>query len=199
MCKDIAIENLTVRLNEATIIDNLSLKLSGRSVCLFGKSGCGKTTLLNVLAGLVKPEHGHVSGMPAKVAYLFQEDRLLPWVSAVENVNCVLGEGNKALAEEWLLKVGLLPGDIGKLPRQLSGGMKRRVALARALAFGGDILLIDEPFRGQDEKRRQELMEVLRQHTAGRRMIMVTHDMEEAKRLCDNIVQFEGPPLEVIG
>lgn len=200
MWNSIGIHNLTVRRGGNLIIDDLSLELRGRAVCLFGPSGCGKTTLLNTLAGLIQPEAGSITGMPERVAYLFQEDRLLPWVSALENVQAVAkgsaGAVPELSAEEWLLKMGLQRADLSKLPGQLSGGMKRRVALARALAFGGDIMLMDEPFRGQDDKRRQELMDILRQHTADMRLVMVTHDIAEAEQLCDDIVQM---PLAVIG
>lgn len=200
----ISIRGLTVGMGGADIMRGLDLDLAGASVCLFGKSGCGKSTLLNVLAGLVEPDAGSIDGRPCRdyskgtrIAYLFQEDRLLPWVDALENVRAA-AHTDAETARRWLLDMGLQPGDLSKLPGQLSGGMKRRVAIARALAYGGDLLLLDEPFRGLDEARRAELMGILKDMLAGRRMILVTHDMHEARSLCGQIIMLDGPPLKVV-
>ena len=135
------------------VLEQLCLELPGKgTVCLFGPSGCGKTTLFNCIAGLEKLDSGAILGMEGRrVAYMFQEDRLLPWINARENVEVVLRHPDEKQAQKWLEAVGL-GEDGGKRPSELSGGMRQRVALARALAFGGDVILLDEPFRALDPK-----------------------------------------------
>ncbi|MDL2233225.1 ABC transporter ATP-binding protein [Ruminococcaceae bacterium OttesenSCG-928-L11] len=172
-------------------------------VALLGTSGCGKTTLLRQLCGLEQPDRGDITIPSAsKLSYIFQEDRLLPALTARDNIAAVLNcniRAAEALAEQWLERVGLA-GEGGKYPAQLSGGMKRRVAMARALAYGGNILLLDEPFKGLDLQTKQEMQNlVLKGHDARSRLnILVTHDVEEALYLADRILILDGPPLTII-
>lgn len=181
------------------VLDRFSLSFppSG-TVCLFGPSGCGKTTLLNCIAGLERLDSGSVSGARGlKISYLFQEDRLLPWCTAEENVAAaVRGRGQDA-AREWLRLVGL-GNEGGKYPAELSGGMRRRVAAARSLVFGGDLYLLDEPFRGLDARRREELAVLFEKNTPGKLTLLVTHDRTEAERLADVTLVLDGPPLRVV-
>jgi ABC-type nitrate/sulfonate/bicarbonate transport system ATPase subunit len=142
------------------VFENFSLELPDKGVtALAGASGCGKTTLLRLLAGLEKPDSGEISGNPApqEIAFMFQENRLLPGLTAAQQIQLVLPQGESAL--DYLAMVGLRD-DAASLPRELSGGMQRRVALARALAYarGKKLLLLDEPFAGIDSARVRELM-----------------------------------------
>lgn len=146
-------------------------------VCLFGPSGCGKTTLLKILCGLRKPQKGQLAGLPQKPAVVFQEDRLLPWYTAEENVEFV---GKNAL--QWLQFVGL-EKEAKLYPKELSGGMQRRVALARAFSMEYDTLLLDEPFTGLDEESIKKIAEHIREVSKNTLVVLVTHKKEEADLL----------------
>lgn len=181
------------------VLEQLCLELPEKgTVCLFGPSGCGKTTLFNCIAGLEKLDSGAILGMEGRrVAYMFQEDRLLPWINARENVEVVLRHSDEKQAQKWLEAVGL--GEDGdKRPSELSGGMRQRVALARALAFGGDVILLDEPFRALDPKTRLCMETLVQEHSREALKLLVTHDREEAQFLADQILYLEGPPLRIV-
>ncbi len=181
------------------VLEQLCLELPEKgTVCLFGPSGCGKTTLFNCIAGLEKLDSGAILGMEGRrVAYMFQEDRLLPWINARENVEVVLRHSDEKQAQKWLEAVGL--GEDGdKCPSELSGGMRQRVALARALAFGGDVILLDEPFRALDPKTRLRMETLVQEHSREALKLLVTHDREEAQFLADQILYLEGPPLRIV-
>ena len=161
---------------------SLTFPSSGR-VALMGESGSGKTTLLRLLAGLIKPENGTITGIEnQKITFLFQEDRLLPWRSALENA--ALGS-SKEKAAQWLKKLEI--EDPSLLPSALSGGMQRRVALARALAFEGSILLMDEPFKGLDEELRSRVINLVRD--AAPLIIFTTHDEQEAVEMGASVIR----------
>lgn len=181
------------------VLEQLCLELPEKgTVCLFGPSGCGKTTLFNCIAGLEKLDSGAILGMEGRrVAYMFQEDRLLPWINARENVEVVLRHSDEKQAQKWLEAVGL--GEDGdKRPSELSGGMRQRVALARALAFGGDVILLDEPFRALDPKTRLRMETLVQEHSREALKLLVTHDREEAQFLADQILYLEGTPLRIV-
>ena len=161
-------------------------------VCLWGPSGCGKTTLLRLLAGLEKPAAGRVVGVD-RVSMVFQEDRLLPWLSALENVT--LTGTAVATAREMLLKLGLTEEEMLALPRHLSGGQQRRVALARALAADSDLLLLDEPFNGLDEDTWQNVVPLIAAYAATRPVVLVTHVRQQAEALGACILPLTGTPL----
>lgn len=184
----------------------------GQFVCLVGPSGCGKTTLLKVVAGLVNPTSGEVALDGAgrlRLGYVFQEPRLLPWATALENVTLPLIDGRYALASreealragaEWLDRVGLA-GFADHFPDQLSGGMRQRVALARAFAIRPDLLLMDEPFGSLDEltarRMRQDLAAMWA--SSGATVLFVTHNATEAAFLADRIVVLSPRPGRVVG
>lgn len=136
------------------IFNDLSLVFPQKgAIALMGPSGYGKTTLLRLAAGLIKPESGRIKGLEGKkISFLFQEDRLLPWLTAQKNVALASDEEKAAC---WLEQMEI--ENAAQYPREMSGGMQRRVALARAMAFGGDILLLDEPFKGLDEGLRARI------------------------------------------
>ena len=190
-------EHLCVRYGEQMVLADFSLSLPETgTVALMGPTGCGKTTLLRVLSGLLEPQSGRVCGLAGKrVAVLFQEDRLLPWLSARDNVAAVLEKGETARAEQALRDVGLPENAFGKRPAELSGGMRRRVALARLLAYGGDVWLLDEPFKGLDADSRARVMQTIQRAGQGKLMVLVTHEKAEAQALSERIVTLAGPPL----
>ena len=172
------------------------------TVALMGPSGCGKTTLLRLLAELERPDSGRVERRNAggKVSMVFQEDRLLEVLTARENICAVLPADRRELAALCLARCGL--GEAAELyPAQMSGGMKRRLAIARAVAYGGDILLLDEPFRGLDHETKRQVMRLVFPEEGladnGALTLLVTHDVEEALAVSQYILLLQGPPLRV--
>lgn len=179
------VKNLTVRLGGQAVLENYSLTLPDEGVTLLSApSGAGKTTLLRVLAGLVKPERGTVT-LPGKPVLLFQEDRLFPRQTVRGQVEAVLPKERRGEAGRFLELVELLE-DSEKRPGQLSGGMSRRVALARALAVEGDLYLLDEPFAGVDEERAARILERLR---GLKKPILLTGHSSALAALCDRQVE----------
>jgi NitT/TauT family transport system ATP-binding protein len=187
---------------------------AGEFVAVVGPTGCGKSTLLNVAAGLLAPSAGSVrvhgqalSGINRRAGYLFQADALLPWRSALDNVIAGLrfrgmppGQA-RLLGQDWLQRVGL-GGFGGRYPHQLSGGMRKRVALAQMLVLDPEILLMDEPFSALDIQTRQLMEnELLALWSANRKsVIFITHDLEEAISLADRVVVLSaGPGTHPIG
>ena len=186
----------------------------GEFVAIVGPTGCGKSTLLNIVAGLLKPAAGRarvqgadVAGVMAPCGYLFQQDALMPWKTARDNVGFALlpsgltRAARRARAEELLAEVGLAPEAAELYPRQLSGGMRQRVALARALAVGPDLLLCDEPFSALDRAARNALCQLLRdiQAREGLTTLFVTHDAEEAQALADVVAVMTPGRIETVG
>ncbi len=160
------------------VFSDFSYTLSLQGItALMGPSGCGKTTLLRLLCGLESPDSGTISGAPETYTFLFQENRLLPWASALENVALV---SDIETAKNILRKVGLAQ-ELQTLPSSLSGGMQRRVALARALAHKSPVLLLDEPFKGLDADLCREMIALLRQEAQTRPILLVTHSLQEAE------------------
>ena len=182
------VKNLSFCYGEKTVLTDLSLTLSrGEILALMGPSGCGKSTLLNLIAGLRRPTGGTIECNADKIAYVFQEPRLFPWLTVAENVRAVLPKGTaEDVIVEALESVQL--SDAAELyPDALSGGMKSRVALARALAYGGDLLLLDEPFAALGEAQRSDLATRLRASCKARGLsvILVTHQQSDAALLAD--------------
>ena len=174
---------------EHTVLQHQSLTLlSQQRLAVMGPSGCGKTTLLRITMGLLKPTAGTVENTFRKTAAVFQEPRLLPWRTALENVNLVLGDGKTTLeiAKSYLDQVQLADA-ADKYPRELSGGMQQRVAVARALAAQGDLLILDEPFKAMDEALREQVIALVNQTKAA--FLLVTHDEAEARLLGCEIIR----------
>ena len=195
-------------------LDDIHLAVAERSIlAILGASGCGKSTLLNIISGITQPERGEVriNGVPSReftdwrsVSYLFQEDRLLPWRTALHNVEFSLEAGSmprrerQSRAREALQLVGLA-GFEQSFPYQLSGGMRSRVALARSLVQEPCILLMDEPFSRLDAQTRSLMHgEVLRiQEMKHMTIVFVTHDVEEAVVLADRVAVMAPRPGRV--
>ena len=149
------------RFEDLPVLSNLSLTLSrGEIVALIGPSGCGKTTLLNIISGLTAPDAGTVEGVDGRLSYMFQSARLLPWRTVEENIRLVREDAPAGEVRSLIAAVGL-EGFERYYPSQLSGGMARRCALARAFHFGGEIFLMDEPFQGLDYGIRMEMLSML--------------------------------------
>lgn len=187
-------------------LDQVSLTVPpGEFTCLIGASGCGKSTLLSLVAGLELPTAGSVSAGGHRVAMMFQEPALFPWLTAAANVELALrarGVPKAARRQQaaGLLETVHLTGFGGKRPHELSGGMRQRVALARALAQDADVLLMDEPFGALDAMTRDLLHDELDRITAGRSLtvLFVTHNVREAVRLGDRVVLLSSRPGRVV-
>ena len=187
------ITNLTFAFDKKTVLESFSMELQkGEILAVMGPSGCGKTTLLGLIAGLYKPQKGEIENTFEKVAYVFQEQRLFPWLTVQENLLAVMDEKDVNTAKtvaECLSFVGL-EDCADKYPSELSGGMKSRVSLARGLAFGGDLFLLDEPFAALDEELRHSLATKLKDFLAARgaAAVLVTHNKEDAEGIADRIL-----------
>lgn len=187
------------------VLDELDLSVSpGQLVVMLGASGVGKTSVLRLSAGLIQPRSGRVANDFASTAVVFQEPRLMPWATALNNVAVVLewaGPAQRAeVAATWLRRLGFSDGDMTKRPRQLSGGMRARVAIARAFATGADLVLMDEPFASLDLGLRRNLQVEVRRLASetGVAVLFVTHDLTEAVSLADRIVVLAGRPARIV-
>ena len=173
-----------------------------------GPTGCGKSTILNLVAGLLVPSRGHVelaAGVEASIAYLFQQDTLLPWRTAADNVAIPLllrGAGKqeaRARACEWLSRVGL--GNFTDYyPAKMSGGMRKRTLLAQALIYEPQVLLMDEPFGSLDAQTRTYVQDLLLRlwQELGQTVVFVTHDLEEAIALADSVIVMSAGPASTV-
>ena len=176
------------------ILSDFDLTLhDGEILAVMGPSGCGKTTLLSLAAGLRKPTTGEIHSTFERVACVFQEPRLFPWLTVRKNLEAVLDapEKEKEKIPRLLDELGL-SGCAEMYPHELSGGMKIRVSLARALLFEGDLYLLDEPFSALDEELKIRLSEFLKQYLKSKNAsaILVTHQREDAQRIADRTVLF---------
>lgn len=179
--QNIIVNNISKSFDGKKVLVGFSCTLEyGRTTVLMGESGCGKTTLSNIILGLLKPDSGEITGVPAKIAAVFQENRLCEGFDAVANVKLVMqGTQNDEAAAEILTLLGL-GDDMHKKVSELSGGMRRRVAIARAIAADADFVLLDEPFRELDEATRLMTAEYTRQSLSGKTVLLITHDAADA-------------------
>ena len=173
------------------VLEDLTLTFNkGHLYCLMGASGIGKTTLLRLLLGLEKPDEGSILGMPSKIAAVFQEDRLCESFHVLANIQ--LGTGSSVPLDHiqnCLDQLGI--GETLYTPvHTLSGGMKRRVALARALLAKSECLILDEPFKGLDEELKSKIYSILPSYWVNKTVILVTHDRKEAECLQGEIIEF---------
>ncbi len=174
------LKNIFKSFGSKKVLNGLTVEFKrGSRTCVMGASGSGKTTLLNIIMGLEHPDSGEIIGVPSSVAAVFQEDRLCEPYSAVANVLAVTGktvDRDKIVA--MLRELGLEGSEY--LPvNTLSGGMRRRVALARALLAKSELIILDEPFKGLDEDTRHIVIDVINRYTAGKTLIVSTHDIRD--------------------
>ena len=187
------LQNIEKSLMGETIVEDFNLELAaGKVICLYGPSGCGKTTILRLIAGLIAPNRGQISNSFQRLRYLFQEHRLLPWRSLWDNILLTHPQPTAATTQEQarllLTKLHLQPEDYEKYPDELSGGMRQRAALVRALLCEPDLLLMDEPFSALDYELKLQLYAWLQSYIVnGMSVVMVTHDRFEALQLADKI------------
>ncbi len=192
--------------NSLHALDKITLDVEkGEFVCLLGASGCGKSTLLNIIAGLDRPSAGSVDTGSARTTLMFQESALFPWLTARGNVELPLKIRKVARAErhakaDKLLELVNLSAFGAKLPHELSGGMRQRVALARSLAQEADVLLMDEPFGALDAMTRDVLHDELERlwRETGLTVVFVTHNVREAVRLGDRVILLSSRPGRIV-
>lgn len=184
-----------------SVFEDFHLTLAeGEVVALLGPSGCGKTTILQIAAGLIEPLRGRVERRYHRHAVVFQEPRLLPWQTTLANIGyglAVSGMSRGERTEQAAARardVGLLPEDFEKYPAELSGGMRQRAAVARALAVDPDVVLFDEPFTAVDVGLKRALQDLVIAAAGARRFsaIFVTHDLNEAVRIADRLILLSG-------
>ena len=187
---------LSLSYGEKEVLKDFSLSIPMQGItALRGPSGCGKTSLLRVLGGLETPQAGTVHGLsPRETAFLFQENRLLPWRTALQHLTDVMPRPDRDRARA-LLKLVELDAEENRYPAELSGGMGRRLALARCLALDSRLLLLDEPFAGVDPDRAERIL--LRLKSTGIPTILISHEAR-ITALADHMVELDGIPLRRI-
>ena len=178
----IKFKNVSFSYGKTPVLKDFNLSvLPGEIVCLFGASGCGKTTVLKLIAGLLTANRGEVS-VNGKVSIVFQENRLIPNLTAKENILAVTDTYDS-------LKALGLDAYCDTKPEDLSGGMARRVAIARAINYGGDILLLDEPFNGLDQENKKLAASLIKEKFKGKTIVMVSHLKEDIELLDAKIIK----------
>ncbi|MBL4832189.1 MAG: ATP-binding cassette domain-containing protein [Aliivibrio sp.] len=200
--KYLKISHLTHSFEQKKVLDNINLNLrQGQVIAIVGRSGCGKSTLLNLIANLIELEQGDIVN-DFSTAILFQDTRLLPWKNARENIswglkaNGVKHKSRNDIAHKLAYEVGLNEQDLDKYPHELSGGMKQRVAMARAFAVRPELLLLDEPFSALDIGLKEDLYQHLIAEIEQRNLtvLFITHDLMEAVKLADEILVLSDNP-----
>ena len=178
------LKNICKNFKDVEVLKDFNLNVGeGEHIAIMGKSGKGKTTALNIIMGFELPDGGEME-LPNEISAVFQENRLSEDFSAISNV-CLMS-ADKERSNEILKKLGI---DSTKMVNAMSGGQKRRVALARCLARNAELYIFDEALKGLDEKTKAVAMTVIKEYTDGKSAIFVTHDMNEAKDFADRIVE----------
>ncbi len=213
MAAALEFERVTKSFAAYTAISDISFRIEpGSFVAMVGPSGCGKSTVLNVAAGLIEPGNGSVrvfgdplTGINRRAAYMFQQDALLPWRTVIENISLgpifrgVDSAAANGRAREWISRIGL-DGFADSYPAQLSGGMRKRVAMAQSWIVDPDILLMDEPFSALDVHTRLRMESELLSlwNSSSKSVLFVTHDLEEAIALADEVIVLSAGPASRI-
>lgn len=184
------INNLTFAYGDKKIFSDFSLEINqGEKIWLSGPSGCGKTTLIKLILGLLKQQKGEIKTGTITPSVVFQENRLLPFYTVMQNIELVGGDKQKA--KEILTFLGMSDTE-NAYPSSLSGGMKRRIAIARALAVPFDLLILDEAFNGIDENNTQLACDCIKKFTEGKTVILITHNPDEAELLSAKKVEINN-------
>lgn len=185
--RSIVLSGISKVFDGVPVLNGFSLTIDAPGVTVLkGRSGCGKTTLCSLLLGLMKPDAGEIDNPYKEISCAFQDPRLIPWLTAEENVTYVLtglpNTEKRAKARKVLISLGL--GDaLDKHPAELSGGMQQRVSLARAFASPHDFLILDEPFRGLDDENKAVVIDLIRAEAMKLPVLLVTHDKTDAEAL----------------
>ena len=189
------VRNLTLAFGDKLVLDHFSLTIPSCGItALSGPSGCGKTTLMRCIAGLEHPQQGSISGiLPHETAFLFQENRLLPWRTVAEHIADVL-PSNRQQEVDFFLDLAQLTQERDQYPRQLSGGMARRLAFARCMALDAKLYLLDEPFTGIDLERTQRLMAYLSSLPVP--VLLSTHE-PDVLTMAQQVIRLDGLPLHI--
>lgn len=188
---DLVLNNITKSYGDRLVLEDLSMVFTaGSTTCIMGPSGCGKTTLFNLITGTIKADCGTISGVPDRLSIVFQEDRLCESFSAISNIRLVTGD---RMSDEEILQhfeeLGI--ADSAYMPvSNLSGGMKRRVTIARAICYDSELILLDEALKGLDDERRHLTMDYIKKHSQGKTIICITHDPKEAEHMGGTLVDF---------
>lgn len=198
----IAIDNLSFKYSDQYIIKDLSVTFPSKEIsCILGSSGCGKSTLLNLICGLLSPNEGTITSDSKNFSYVFQSHNLIPWMTVWENMHLILKQFVSSkdldnLITEYLSMVELLDYK-NMFPRELSGGMKQRLSLARAFAFPSEHLLMDEPFTSLNHSLKSSLHDLfLNLWSVNKKTVaFVSHDIDEAILLAQNIYVVASEPL----
>ena len=191
---DLILHNICKAYGEKTVLRDFSHTFpAGKRTCIMVPSGCGKTTLLRIILGLETQDRGTMTGRPERVSAVFQENRLFEDFSALSNLAAVCHHGDRQIMSDHLTELGL--GDsLHKPVRTLSGGMKRRVAIARAVLAPGELMILDEPFTGLDQDTKKIVLDYLKHHSQGRTLLVVTHDPAERDALADEVLDMSPVP-----
>lgn len=201
----IEFKSVSKSFGELCILKDFDIALAEKKInVIIGANGSGKTTLLRLLAGLEKPDGGKITGVPEKISYIFQDERLLPFLTVRQNLDFVLTapypdkEERGAVIDKYL-ELADLKGFENYYPKKLSGGMRQRLSIARAFAYPSDLLLMDEPFKALDIKRMEELIHQITDLFAERprTVVFVTHSINEAVMIGDEIFLMSSRPLRI--
>lgn len=182
------INNLTKKFNDKIIFDNYCCEILDNKInFIIGESGCGKTTLLRIIAGLDKVYQGTIEGLSEKIAVVFQEPRLIPYISVYKNIKIVnLSADDEKITN--LLRLVELENEGNSLPSSLSGGMKMRASIARALNYDSDIILMDEPFASLDEELKDRILPKIFNILKNKTVVIISHNLSDCEKYADNII-----------
>lgn len=192
--------NLKKTFHGLTVLDDVNLHIGRQEMtAIVGPSGCGKSTLLNLIAGITGDYDGQIRNQAKKTGYVFQEDRILPWMTVYDNIRVVRDTEDEDRILQ-LIEQMHLTGFEDYYPEQLSGGMRQRCGIARAFYYGSELLLMDEPFKSLDYSLRQEMLTYLKAlwEQEKNSVLFVTHDMDEALQIADRILVFGARPSSVV-
>ncbi|HHX68091.1 MAG: ATP-binding cassette domain-containing protein [Miniphocaeibacter sp.] len=181
-------KNISKEFNKKILFKDLSFKIGNRGIySIIGPSGCGKTTLARIIMGLEELTAGVIEySKKIKTSTVFPENRLIPNINAFQNINYVINNKNKA---EDLLKIIDMENDGNKYPNELSNGMKRRVSFARGFGYKSDLFVLDEPFNGLDKKLKNKIVELLKEDSTKRAILLIDHDVETIRKISEEVLE----------